>query len=100
MELQQAFDEGFEAVKKYIDEAFVEYEKRFAALEKRAIDRVDQLKYVGVYDRGVRYREGNFVTRDGSLWCAKRDTHETPGESDAWQLAVKRGKDAIVRSAA
>jgi len=33
MDLQEAFDAGFEAVKKYIDDGFASYERRIAALE-------------------------------------------------------------------
>jgi hypothetical protein len=50
-------------------------------------------------DRGV-WREGNFrkgdgVSYGGSWFIAKQDTTPTdkPGESDAWRLAVKRGRN-------
>jgi hypothetical protein len=50
-------------------------------------------------DRGV-WREGNFrkgdgVSYGGSWFIAKQDTAPTdkPGESDAWRLAVKRGRN-------
>lgn len=50
-----------------------------------------------VVDRGVwregGYRKGNGVTWGGSFWIAKRDTDEKPETSDAWRLAVKRGRD-------
>ncbi|MGO4173743.1 hypothetical protein [Bosea sp. TAF32] len=52
--------------------------------------------YAGVYQRsGVTYRKGSLVTADGSGWIALREAKEgeAPGASNAWQLAIKRGKD-------
>lgn len=63
-------------------------EARIKALEDRPA-----LKYLGVWKEGA-YREGDFVTDHGSLWHCHSATHMRPGTSNAWQLAVKRGKDA------
>ncbi len=49
--------------------------------------------YRGVWTAG-RYQKGDVVTYAGSSWTALSDTTETPGKSSAWQLSVKRGKDA------
>lgn len=50
-----------------------------------------------VVDRGVwreqAYVKGNGVTWAGSFWIAQRDTSDKPETSDAWRLAVKRGRD-------
>lgn len=52
-----------------------------------------------VLDRGVwkeaEYQRGDGVTWGGSFWIAQRDTKqdEKPEGSDAWRLAVKRGRD-------
>lgn len=50
-----------------------------------------------VIDRGVwrdgAYERGDAVTWAGSLWIARRDTTDKPESSDAWRLAVKRGRD-------
>lgn len=48
-------------------------------------------------DKGV-WRPGDFakgaaVTFGGSVWIAQRDTSDKPETSDAWRLAVKRGRD-------
>jgi hypothetical protein len=54
------------------------------------------LKYCGVWVAGKTYQEHSLVTRDGSLWIAKRTTAAYPGggaEPDSWQLCVKRGQD-------
>lgn len=50
-------------------------------------------KYFGVWEPGG-YREHNSVTHKGSLWIALRDTQDTPGTTEDWQLAVKKGRDA------
>jgi integrin beta 3 len=48
-------------------------------------------------DRGVwregQYAKGDSVTFGGSSWIAQRDTTDKPETSDAWRLAVKRGRD-------
>lgn len=60
---------------------------------------VRKIKTASVLDRGV-WREGSFekgdgVTYAGSFFIAQRDTisSDKPGQSDAWRLAVKRGRD-------
>ncbi|MBX3704624.1 MAG: hypothetical protein KF822_12685 [Steroidobacteraceae bacterium] len=63
-------------------------ERRLAELESR------QVRYVGVYESGRRYRKGELVTHDGSVWHCEAATEAKPGTTDAWVLAVKRGKDA------
>lgn len=47
----------------------------------------------GVYRPGVTYRKASLVTAQGSLWMALEDTSDRPGDSKAWRLAVKRGRD-------
>lgn len=51
--------------------------------------------YRGVWKAG-RYMQGDVVTYGGSSWTAIRDASadDVPGKSDAWQLSVKKGKDA------
>jgi hypothetical protein len=49
--------------------------------------------YRGVYEAGMSAKDGEAVTFGGSLWIANQDTSEKPGESPAWRLAVKRGRD-------
>jgi hypothetical protein len=70
-------------------------EKRIAALEARPV-----FEDAGVWVADKGYRNGHGVTHDGSYWIARRETHpgERPGASDAFRLAVKRGRDG--RSAA
>lgn len=48
----------------------------------------------GVYRDGDRYEKGDAVTFGGSLWISCTDNPEgKPGISEAWRLAVKRGRD-------
>jgi hypothetical protein len=51
----------------------------------------------GLYYKGV-WRSGDYVAGDcvsygGSLWICQRDTEDKPETSDAWKLAVKKGRD-------
>jgi hypothetical protein len=89
MGLQEAFDAGFEAVKKYVDDALDAFEGRLAAVENRGI------KYCGVFQRAQTYRKGDVVTDAGSAWVALREVeNEKPGDGASWQLMVKAGRDA------
>lgn len=65
-------------------------EKRIAELEARPA-----FEDAGVWTEDKSYQRGNGVTENGSFWLAKRNTMfgEKPGASDAWRLAVKRGRD-------
>lgn len=47
--------------------------------------------YRGVYKSGEHYKRGEFATHQGGLWHCNRNTGDSPGSSDAWQLSVKRG---------
>jgi hypothetical protein len=62
--------------------------ERIALLEQQPFT------YDGPHEAGREYRKGTFVTLSGSLWHCNRPTKERPGESDAWTLAVKHGRDA------
>jgi hypothetical protein len=50
-------------------------------------------RYRGVYREGRDYATGDAITWGGSLWIALRDNAEKPESGDAWQLAVKKGRD-------
>jgi len=47
----------------------------------------------GTYRVGVFYHKYSLVTAQGSYWMALQDTADKPGESKAWRLVVKRGRD-------
>lgn len=57
---------------------------------------VPMMLYRGVYVPGKHYDRGDCVTFGGSLWHANTATTIRPGDGPAWQLAVKRGRDASV----
>ena len=64
--------------------------ERLSALEKRP-----EFKYAGVWKNDAVYGLGTFCTDGGSMWYARRaNVGERPGACDAWQLSVKRGRDA------
>lgn len=71
------------------DEVIDQLNKRIDALEAGGI------AYKGVWQRAQTYGKGSMVTEGGSAWIAVRATEEgeKPGPSDAWQLAVKGGRD-------
>lgn len=51
-----------------------------------------RLKFLGVHEIGRSYEPGSLVVRSGSLWHCNEPTRDTPGKSNAWQLAVKQGE--------
>ncbi len=76
-------------IKEAIAEAVAPLERRIKELEARPA-----MKYCGVFDATKVYHVGDFVTDGGSLWhCADTNIGARPGSSEAWQLAVKRGRD-------
>lgn len=77
-------------VRQYVTQELEPLRSRLAALEKCE----QNLGYRGVWQAAGRYRRGNFVSHDGSMWHANTDTCAKPGTSNDWSLAVKRGKDA------
>lgn len=89
MDLQSAFDAGFEAVKSYVDADLGDIKKDIDALKA-----IPRLEYLGVWNAQKVYAVGNFVTDGGSLWhCSSPNANARPAQSDCWQLACKRGSD-------
>ena len=52
------------------------------------------LRYLGVHVAGKPYDVGDVVTHGGSAWYCGSPTTDAPAQSPAWQLMVKRGRDA------
>jgi hypothetical protein len=54
------------------------------------------IKYCGVWQKACSYKRGTCITHAGSMWVAVTDVQpmQAPGADQAWQLAVKRGRDA------
>jgi len=65
-----------------------ELEARVAKLESRPL-----IQYRGIWESGVEYQRGNLVTHNGSMFFCWHDTRAKPGESEDFQLCVKRGRD-------
>lgn len=64
---------------------------RLAEVETRGIE------FCGTWQRALDYRRGSMVVHGGSLWAAVRAVsagQAQPGNSDAWQLCAKAGRDA------
>lgn len=48
--------------------------------------------FKGVWQAG-EYKQGDMVTKRGSVWHCNKDTTDSPGtKTDAWTLAVKEGR--------
>lgn len=74
-----------------VAESFKDVLARLKVLEEK----VDMgLVYEGTHEQGKAYRRNVAVTSDGSIWISRCETRQRPGDSNDWQLAVKRGKDA------
>ena len=79
----------FEALIKAVGRELSRLEQEIAELRSRPT-----MKYCGVWDDQKVYIVGDFVTDGGSLWhCSDANCGVRPGSSDAWQLAVKKGRD-------
>lgn len=79
MDLQKLFDEGFEAVKSYVDRSFESYDGRIDALEKRVAELLDRPEPISVksalidrdnklvltFSNGETKELGNVVGDDG-----------------------------------
>lgn len=74
-------------IAEFVGKAVEPLRARILELEKGGV------KYCGVHQRALDYKRGSLVTHEGSAWCALVDTRDVPGRSDAWQLAVKAGRD-------
>lgn len=64
---------------------------RRGAVVKEA--RLPGISYRGGWKAG-EYLTGDSVTHAACQWIATEDTAEKPGEGKAWQLAVRKGRDA------
>jgi hypothetical protein len=49
--------------------------------------------FSGVWRQGNTYPKGAIVVYKGDQWTAKADTYNRPGETQDWQLSVRRGRD-------
>lgn len=50
--------------------------------------------HAGFWQAGMKARCGSFVTHNGSLWYANKDTSEEPTyQSSDWQLSARKGAD-------
>lgn len=66
--------------------------KRGDEVIERSI-RFDVPIYRGVFSDGQTYQKNDGVTWGGCMWFANETTTDKPG-TDAWRLAVKKGRDA------
>ena len=80
-----------EAVRGYVDRVTAPLRDRIAELEAQ---QAKALQYHGVHQRALTYHKGAAVTHGGGLWVAIADVPdgEAPGDSGAWQLAVKTAR--------
>ncbi len=78
-------------VRAYVAKSVAPLAARLAAIEAKGLG-----EYLGTFQPGRTYTKGQFVTFDGSVWHANRQTSAKPPGGD-WTLAVKKGTDAPSR---
>ncbi len=78
-------------VRAYVARSVAPLSARLATIESKGWP-----EYLGTHQAGRTYLRGQFVTHDGSLWHANRETSTKPPGGD-WTLAVKKGTDAPAR---
>lgn len=67
---------------------------RSSGAESRKTFRMPIVLDAGIYREGQTYSKGDGVSWSGSFWVSQIDDNATkPGESGAWRMAVKRGRD-------
>lgn len=88
-----------DAIRGYIDPALDALHTRIDQLETQLKEQQTRgLDYCGTWQKAMRYRRGDAVTHEGSLWISLKADNDQPVESaSAWQLAVKRGRDGRER---
>jgi hypothetical protein len=83
---------GFEDLVFYEDDAGRVYVK-FVRGELVKSHRLPSIIDRGVWRQGEKYLKGDGVTWRGGFSIAQTDTTDQPGESKAWRLAVRPGRD-------
>jgi hypothetical protein len=82
-DVEEEFDGERTVIRRYRrGDQVKEFRHKFHSLLERGVWKIDR-----------SYERGDGVTFDGSYWIAQRDTKDKPGTSDAWRLAVKKGRD-------
>jgi len=95
-EIKALMTELAPVVRQYVVDAVAPAVTRLEAMERRLQElECRGLKYAGIWQRASDYERGSVITHAGSAFVAIRKTQSTdkPGESDAWQMMVKAGKD-------
>ncbi len=95
--LNDALGRRDEQLQKFATQISDAVNELFDSLERleRRVGEIKSLRYRDIFEGTATYREQDCVTFGGSMWIAKRETvGEIPGKSDAWRLAVKRGRNA------
>jgi hypothetical protein len=95
LNVKEVGDQAIAAIKSYVTR---ELDKRVAALEARIKrledeDRPAALAYGGTWKSGQESKKNFFYTDRGSIWFCKESTADRPGETNAFVLAVKAGRD-------
>src|SRR5262245_13318554 len=94
-ELLLARVEALEAALEQRDEQIADLRREVAEVRGRGF------KFLGAYQRSQTYEIASCVQFDGHMWVCIQDcgVNVQPGQSDNWQLAVRRGRDAHERVA-
>ncbi len=86
---------GFDDFEEVIgdDERTITHRYRSGDRVKEFVYKTSTEIYRGVYVEGKTYDRGDVVTWGGSSWHCNETTTSKPGDSKAWQLQVKKGRD-------
>lgn len=86
LDVDRFTDALLEGTKALIAKEVEPLKARIAELE------AERVAFKGVWEASKQLRRGDLITHSGSLWFVTRDTTgEKPGESHAFQLALKQG---------
>jgi hypothetical protein len=82
-----------------LKEQIAELKREVVELKREIVELKTRGSFKGAYQSAQSYQLGNSVQQDGHMWIAIEDVavNVKSGESDAWALAVRRGRDSHER---
>jgi len=92
----QSLVEGFPEIEIDQGEDLRTFTLRAVSSSGRKIEKLFSLPVMidrGVFKSEAAYVAGDVVSYGGSIWIAQHETKDTPGMSDGFRLAVKKGRD-------
>jgi hypothetical protein len=94
MTLDELADAIGEAIGNTARDIESDFRERHAALEARLarLEAMPRLRYCGIWKPETTYSAESLTTHSGSLWLARAETSQRPGNGvSGWVLIAKRG---------